>query len=653
MHISDGFPMSPSPFTSVKKLFTRFPSVFWVVQSFELMERGAYYSMMPILAVHFIFNIGLPVWLGLILTVFMYPFQYGMPIFSSAFAEKVGYRKQMMVGFTVLFFAYIFLSFAMTWYMAILGVMLLGFGIGTYKPLVSSTIAKATAQADRNVAYSIYYWTVNLAATLFALIWTALIVAGLFQESMYAWVFRISSVFFLVNLAVAFFIFKEVPRSGEVKTVKDVMGNIKTAFKDRKFVVMIFLIAGFWALYSTSLAPFQTIMYGFHFLPESFPVILLGVFNPGTIILLGIPLSKYVEKLESLKVLMFGVIIYLIGLTIVAFFMQNPFIAVGGIVIYSIGEFMVAPGYLAFVSKLAPKEKISAYIGCNFLASFMGIWGGALAFGLLSNFIAVEMSRPHFFYGIVLTFGLLILVGFMVYYKKWGKDIIERAAEIKAEEEGIHIDEAREVHHEPVYLKFFDSRKSIILPLLIIPILIFSTYAMGTQTFYGSDVDTDTGRIIVIQEFQSTASETGSTAEGSTSDISITVPGNATWINVTVTWNDDESPLVPTWNNQPDSFSITLTSPDGDEIGSEGPFTSGSITLSYQIPESDDDDEEDGQTTWTVDITCNDAGDFTGIGGREPRFLDNSDNGNDWQFSANIVYTQKVEIAEEEDSPEA
>ncbi len=605
--------------------------------------------MMPILAVHFIFNVGLPVWLGLILTVFMYPFQYGMPIFSSALAEKVGYRKQMIVGFAVLFFSYIFLSFANNWYMAIIGVMLLGFGIGTYKPLVSSTIAKATPQADRNVAYSIYYWTVNLAATFFAMFWGVLIIFGYLEESMYAWVFRISSIFFIVNLLVAIFVFREVPRSGEVKTVKDVTANIKTAFKDRKFVVMIFLIAGFWALYSTSLAPFQTIMYGFNFLPDSFPVILLGVFNPGTIILLGIPLSKYVERLESLKVLMFGVIIYLIGLTVVAFFMQHAVIAVIGIVIYSIGEFMVAPGYLAFVSKLAPKEKISAYIGCNFLASFMGIWGGALIFGLLSNFIAVEMNRPHFFYGFVITFGLLILVGFMVYYKKWGKDIIERAAEIKAEEEGIHIDEAREVHHEPVYLKFFEKRRSTIVPLMIIPILLFSTFAMGTHAFYDNSYRTDTDIDIVVQEFETAVGDSGYTAEGSSSDISITVPGNATWINITLAWDDSEEPLVPTWNNQPDSFSVDLSSPDDDTVASGGPSNTGSIELSYEIPDIDEV-EEVGETTWTVEITCIEAGDFTGIAGREPRFLDNSDNGNDWQFSADIVFTRAVEKGEDDSS---
>jgi MFS family permease len=617
-------------------LFKRFPSVFWIVQIFELMERGAYYSMMPILAVHFIYNVGIPIWLGLILTVFMYPFQYGMPIFTSALAEKVGYRRQMIFGFMVLTVAYIFTALASNSIMAILSVMLLGFGIGTYKPLVSSTIAKATPQADRNVAYSIYYWTVNLAATLFALIWAGLLVFKVITEDMYAIVFGVSSIYFIINIIVAVFFFKEVPRSGEVKTVKDVFGNIRTAFKDGKFVVMMLLMAGFWALYSVTLAPFQTIMYGFRFLPETFPVILLGVFNPGTIILLGIPLSKFVERLESLKVLMLSVIIYIIGLIWVAFTMQNPFIAVIGIFIYSIGEFMVAPGYLAFVSKLAPKEKVSAYIGCNFLASFTGIFGGALLFGLLTNFIAVELEMPQFFFGIVITLGFLILVGFMFYYRAWGKDIIHRAALIKAAEENISIEDAREKHHEPFYLKFFDTRKSIIVPVLIIPIILIATFSIGQTTFYPPEEYGEETTTVILEEMEIISSVSGGTNEGSTDEVLFETNGTIQYVNISFSWND-EGPFRPGWTNEPDQFKIELANSTG-EILEETSSSSGSLEIRYETG----DEEILGGDDWSLLVTCENAGDQTPI--INPLGLrERNDLGNEWDVTIRVVYLGEPE----------
>ncbi|MCK5559345.1 MAG: MFS transporter, partial [Thermoplasmata archaeon] len=81
-------------------IFSRFPKVYWVVQSFELMERAAYYTMLPVLVIYAYYIVGLPYWLALILTVFMYPFQYGLPIFSGAYAEKAGYRRQMIFAFS-------------------------------------------------------------------------------------------------------------------------------------------------------------------------------------------------------------------------------------------------------------------------------------------------------------------------------------------------------------------------------------------------------------------------------------------------------------------------------------------------------------------------------------------------------------------------
>ncbi|MBN1389678.1 MAG: MFS transporter, partial [Candidatus Thermoplasmatota archaeon] len=589
--------------------------------------------------VHFYWNVGIPYWLSVILTVFMYPFQYGMPIFSSAFAEKLGYRKQMIIGFSVLTVAYVFLSFANNIPLAILGVMLIGFGIGTYKPLVSSTIAKSTPQADRNVAYSVYYWTVNLAATFFALTWGILMVFSILTQEMYAWVFRISSIFFIINLLVVIFIFREVPRTGEVKTVKDVLNNIRTAFADKKFFIMMLLMAGFWALYSTSLAPFTTIMYGFHFLPEWFPVILLGVFNPATIIILGIPLAKFVERLESLKVLMLGVIIYLLGLLVVAFFLFNPLVVFIGIIIYSIGEFMVAPGYLAFVSKLAPRSKVSAYIGCNFLASFMGIWGGALIFGLLSSSVAVGLERPHFFFGLVLAFGLLILTGFMVYYKAWGKDIIHRAAMIKAEEEGIDIEEAREKHHEPFYLKFFDKRKSIIVPLLLVPVLLISTFSIGSNQFYPAGETSKTEYEIIWEANSISYRASDFVNEGQQFEFTFEAPMMSTWINGSLSWTDEEV-RVPL-QNEPDSFKISLLDPEGQEVTSDGPSESG-LSFSHQIDYERDEDGEiievNNTGTWTVLIECNNAGDVMGFFGFLTR---EQDPGNDVDIDVRVEYIEK------------
>lgn len=620
-------------------LFTRFSKVYWVVLSFELLERGAYYSMMPILAVHFMYNVGLNPMLVASITAFMYPFQYGMPIFTSALAEKVGYKKQMIFGFGVLALSYVFLSIAFNTITAIFAVMAVGFGIGCYKPLVSSTIAKSTDQKDRNVAYSVYYWIVNFAAAMFALVWGLLMLFNIIPQTAFAWVFRVSAIYFVFNILIAIFIFREIPRSGQVKTFKDVGNNIATAFKDKKFVVMMLLIAGFWALYSTTLSPFILIMYGYGFLPATVPVILLGVINPGTIILLGGPLSKFAERIESIKLLMGGVFIYLIGLAMITFGMEYLFIVIPAMIIYSIGEFMVAPGYLAFVSKLAPKEKVSAYIGCNFLASFAGIFGGALVGGIVVTLIGIDMRKPHFFYGLLMAFGLCILVGFMIYNKYWGQDIINRAKEIEAMEMSEEDKQSLPVQKkkEPALFKIFEFKLTGVVALLIVPVILIATFAAyGTYDFKDPGEVDITEISFSIDKFQVVEGEQeslpGSTIPENTEEtithvISVQEGELLKSITFTLTWTDEDDirRVIRTWENQPDTFSIEVYLPADPEDEDSQPIqatagpaqnvhgSNGELVLTVPI-EHESKDSLNGTGSWEITIICGECGDLENQG---------------------------------------
>jgi len=630
------------------KGLSRFPRVFWVVQTFEVMERGAYYSMMPIIAVHAIWNVGLPPWLGLIITAFMYPFQYGLPILTGALAERVGYKRQIIFAFIILTSAYVFLSFAFNTVTMILAVMAVGIGIGSYKPLISATVAKCTSSEDRNLAYAIYYWFVNLAAFLIPFIFVIVIFLGAIQQSTYHIIFLCGAVLVSVNIFTAVLVFEEVPRSGEVKTVADAVNNIKIAMKDKKFVVMVFLIGGFWALYSTFLNALPTILFGFRRLPEWFDVMLLGVFNPFTIIALGIPLAKYIEKIESMRVVLTGIMIYLIGLTIIGFTLQWTFVILG-IIIASIGEFIVAPGYMAFVSKLATKEKVSAYVGCNFISYMVGLLGGTFVFGMIANYVGVVLEMPHFFYGILISFGLGLLIAFVIYYWTWGQDIIERAKRIKELEEGT--DEKSEIpsdYKEPIIFKIFDNKLSVIICAILIPIVLFSTFTMGTLTFYPPEEEVEEEPPFNVEDYilieGSPLEFDGPLAENSEDTIAIPIDEeNINSITFTLTWTDESAGTG--FVNDPDEFSLQVESPDG-RSSSDGPRTNpqgGEGQLTVKISFSPDKDPYlEGTGNYNVTLICGNCGDQHSAGpiGIIPG---PEDTGNTWDLTVEYEYYQKEE----------
>jgi MFS family permease len=609
----------------LKSIFGRFPKVFWVVQIFELMERAAYYTMVPVIAIHAFANVGVSQELAFTLTVFMYPIQYGLPIFSGPLAEKVGYKRQMTLAFSILTIAYLVLSFAFDSITLILSVIMIGIGIGIYKPLISATVAKCTVQKDRNMAFAIYYLIVNIAAAIFPIVYVLLEFGGILNApGYYNWVFRAGSIFFLVNIFFVIFIFKEVPRSGDVKTVSDVVANIKIAFKDQKFLVMVILVGMFWALYSTFLNVLPMVLINFRLVPLWFTAMLIGVFNPATIILAGPFMIKLSERIESIKWLMGGVLLYTVGFSIIGFTLEWRFV-IFGIVIASIGEFMIGAAFPAFTSKLAPKETVSAYIGGTFLATMLGITLGTLGFGLMASYVAFDLRMPNFTYGILISISLILVVAFMGYYRIWGQDIQDRAKRIREMEEGKD-EKEEEKKKEPLFFKLFDSNLMMIIPLILVPIILIGTYNIGTKTFYGGLEDDDLVRPpFNIDDFEVSAItddySPGTLMEGASTTQMVTaeVENGQLIKSITfqLTWEDEDdfTRLLRTWENEPDEFDLTATFADDENqtqstSGANAHGSSQTIEVTFEF-DYEYSDVSLGIGDWAVEITLTTAGDLT------------------------------------------
>jgi dipeptide/tripeptide permease len=152
-----------------KGFFTKFSGQFWLVVMFEFFERGAYYGMMSFISQYFVDSLGFPKENVGVIKGVIQPLLYFLPILSGAIADRFGYRKVLMVAFTLLGGGY-FLTSQMTSYTAVFAALvIMGFGAGTFKPLISGTIAKITDESNSTQAFGIYYWSINMGAFLFPL----------------------------------------------------------------------------------------------------------------------------------------------------------------------------------------------------------------------------------------------------------------------------------------------------------------------------------------------------------------------------------------------------------------------------------------------------------------------------------------------------
>ncbi len=147
-----------------------FPPVFWLVIVFEFFERGSYYGMMSVLSVYFTDALHFSKEsVGIIKSVIQ-PILYFLPIVAGALADRFGYRRALTLAFALLGVGYLLTSRFTTFTGVFLSLVVMALGAGTFKPIISGTIARTTDKTNSTLGFGVYYWSINLGAFLFPLV---------------------------------------------------------------------------------------------------------------------------------------------------------------------------------------------------------------------------------------------------------------------------------------------------------------------------------------------------------------------------------------------------------------------------------------------------------------------------------------------------
>jgi len=147
-----------------------FPAQFWLVIMFEFFERGSYYGVMSILSVYLTDILHFPKESVGLIKGTIQPLLYFLPIISGALADRFGYRRTLLVAFTLLGGGYLLTSQVTTYTAVFLALCVMGLGAGAFKPIISGTIARVTDESNSTLGFGVYYWSINLGAFLFPLI---------------------------------------------------------------------------------------------------------------------------------------------------------------------------------------------------------------------------------------------------------------------------------------------------------------------------------------------------------------------------------------------------------------------------------------------------------------------------------------------------
>lgn len=579
--------------TSMSEYIHQFPKSFWIINSLELIERGAYYGTIAILAIHLHDNLGFSASVTGILTGTLMALLYFVPLVAAALAEKIGYRKSLIISFFFMISGYLSFGFFSAIQLVFLSIILLGIGAGAFKPLISATIAHVTEEEQRNAGFSIYYWMINLGAFMVPLVIAGVKSTGVFDpEKNSEMVFFMSSILITINLIIAIFKVEEPITPDPDKDIFSSLRTLVTVFNDKSFMYLLIIYSGFWFMFGTAFIFMPLYMRHFHIMPEWFNVFYLATLNPGTIISVGFILSKIVEKYDSLHLMITGVSIFVIGVLMLGL-TTSPILFVGGIIIFSIGEFITHPNFISYVSKIAPKDKVAVYMGYAFIPAGIGQVGGSFIGGFIFGHFAETSEMPKIFWAIIASYGLITIAG-LILYDNW----MTRMKKIWAEEDaGESWDEESWDHYEEpdrkpspinVNLPFITESKygkfiPAVVAILLIPILIGSSTMMGKNTWYETDDDDDERRMYSadVHRFEDVRlDETVSVDEGESFDYNHNASSmNVLMMEVEFSWDSSTGDV-----GEPDvRLEVWTDDASRDPIVEEETGFSGSISVQWFV----------------------------------------------------------------------
>lgn len=400
--------------TNEKKETWMFPRAFWVANTVELFERAAYYGVFIVITLYLSRIIGFGDIEAATIAGTFSAILYLLPTFAGAYADKIGFRKSLILAFALLTLGYAGMGFLPTMFesaglveygdstvfhgldtsaqrYAIVPVMALIILGGSFiKSVITGTVAKETTKANRARGYSIFYAMVNIGAfsgkTMVKPLREAMGNEGLI------WISYFSAVMTLLGLIVVFFMYKSKKHDGEGKTIAELWTAFIRVMTNTRLVVLILIITGFWMVQHQMYATMPK--YVLRLAGEGASPSWYANVNPLIVFTTVGLVTHFMRKRTALYSMTVGMLIMpvsalfmaggnlmpegnIIGMHPVAFMM------VVGIAFQGFAETFISPRFLEYFSLQAPKGEEGLYLGFSHLHSFLSSILGFVMSGVL------------------------------------------------------------------------------------------------------------------------------------------------------------------------------------------------------------------------------------------------------------------------------
>ncbi len=420
---------------------TAFPSIFWIANLIEVLERFAYYGIYMGFGIYMTTVLKYDTsQLGTVQSIFLF-FSYIIPVISGTFADKYGFKKVMIVSYLAYLPSILLLIITRSYSGVLLTMLSIALAAGIFKPLISGTVRAVTDQTNKTLGFGIFYAMVNIGASF------GPIVAGRLRAISWNYAFLAAAIGIALMLLITIFFYREPERQIEGITLKSKFNDMLVALSDIKFVIFLVLVGLFfwlplWAffnlcaiyvdtnldtikLYLSLKSALGTFIATIFSEPDEQGVRrILGetISHTGYIIIIfQVFVSRIAEKFKALPTFSFGLFVGALGFLVIGFAkISSPALVFFGIFLFAIGEMTSSPRIQEYITWIAPKEKAGLYMGSNFLSIAIGgaLSGVVYTSSLYGKFS--EMNHPeyvwfilaaHYILGIILLFAFTKSLG--------------------------------------------------------------------------------------------------------------------------------------------------------------------------------------------------------------------------------------------------
>ena len=361
------------------RVIKKFPHIFWISNFIELFERWAWYGFYNAFALYLTLSKdtgalgftqvqkGAIIGTGSMLLYFL-------PILTGAIADRIGFKKQLILSFTAYIAGYFMVGTFESYGLIFASYLFLATAGALFKPIISGMIAKTTDEETSSVGFGIFYLIINIGGFIGPFI------AGFLYKISWNYVFLMSGVTIAINYILVFFFFKEPGREPSMNTFLQncsiAFYNILTALFDWRYLVFLLIMSVYWTAFNQlyySIPVFidhwvdlDRLTVAFGLKPGTITAVTVISMDAFFIIFLQMYISSVSMKFKPLNSIMTGTLILAGGLLLI-FITRNPWIVLIGVMIFAVGEMASSPKYTEYIGRIAPLDKKALYMGTSFL----------------------------------------------------------------------------------------------------------------------------------------------------------------------------------------------------------------------------------------------------------------------------------------------